>query len=223
MPAITAADAAYDALRAMLLSFELRPGERLNEVQLADHLGLSRTPLREALNRLVAERLLEVRQGQGFFVRDPDLAEARDLYELREALEVTAFRLACERATPAQLQRLSRAWATGRRALKRSEDRATMVAEDVAFHEAMAALCGNGEILRALADVNARTTYIRWAYTTGPKPELNFDEHDLLLDALSARDAARGAEILNGHITRRMQALTTLLSPTPRFRQGRPK
>jgi DNA-binding GntR family transcriptional regulator len=64
-PRASAVDIAYEALRGMLLLYELRPAERLNEVHLAERLGLSRTPLREALNRLAAERLLVARGGQG--------------------------------------------------------------------------------------------------------------------------------------------------------------
>lgn len=216
-PRASAVDVAYEALRGMLLLFELRPGERLNEVHLAERLGLSRTPLREALNRLAAERLLVARGGQGFFVRDLDLREAMDLYELREALEATAFRLACERATPAAIAGLGRAWRARQRQLARAQDRAAMVMEDVRFHESLCALAANAELLRAVAEVNARTTFIRWAYATGPRPELNFDEHDALLEALGARDAAAGAAILKQHIGRRAEALTTLLAPARAF------
>ncbi|UPY36511.1 GntR family transcriptional regulator [Sediminicoccus sp. KRV36] len=216
-PRASAVDIAYEALRGMLLLYELRPAERLNEVHLAERLGLSRTPLREALNRLAAERLLVARGGQGFFVRDLDLREAMDLYELREALEATAFRLACERATPAAVNALARAWRARHRQLAREQDRAAMVAEDVRFHESLCALSANAELLRTLSEVNARTTFIRWAYATGPRPELNFDEHDALLEALTSRDAASGAAILHRHIGRRAEALATLLAPARAF------
>lgn len=216
-PRASAVDIAYEAMRSMLLLYELRPAERLNEVHLAERLGLSRTPLREALNRLAAERLLVARGGHGFFVRDLDLREAMDLYELREALEATAFRLACERAAPGAIAALGRSWRTRQRQAARTEGRAAMVAEDVRFHESLCALAANAELLRTLSEVNARTTFIRWAYATGPRPELNFDEHDALLEALSARDAAAGAAILKRHIGRRAEALTTLLAPAPAF------
>jgi DNA-binding GntR family transcriptional regulator len=213
----SAGDVAYEALRGMLLLFELRPGERLNEVHLAERLGLSRTPVREALNRLAAERLVLARGGHGFYVRDLDLKEAMDLYELRTALEVTGFRHACERAKAADITALRRAWRATLRQSHRMNDRAAMVGEDVRFHEALCALGGNQELLRMLGEVNARTTFIRWAYATGPRPELNFDEHDALLEALVARDAAAGEEILQRHIGRRAEALTSLLAPARAF------
>lgn len=213
----SAGDMAYEALRGMLLIFELRPGERLNEVHLAKRLGLSRTPVREALNRLAAERLVLARGGHGFYVRDLDLKEAMDLYELRTALEITGFQQACARAKAADITALRRSWRAALRQSNRMNDRAAMVGEDVRFHEALCALGGNQELLRMLGEVNARTTFIRWAYATGPRPELNFDEHDTLLEALVARDAPAGAEILTRHIGRRAEALTTLLAPERAF------
>jgi DNA-binding GntR family transcriptional regulator len=213
----SAGDMAYEALRGMLLIFELRPGERLNEVHLAERLGLSRTPVREALNRLAAERLVLARGGHGFYVRDLDLKEAMDLYEVRTALEVTGFQQACARAKATDIAALRRSWRAALRQSNRMNDRAAMVGEDVRFHEALCALGGNQELLRMLGEVNARTTFIRWAYATGPRPELNFDEHDALLEALVARDAAAGADILARHIGRRAEALTTLLAPARAF------
>ncbi|MCB2140803.1 MAG: GntR family transcriptional regulator, partial [Rhodobacteraceae bacterium] len=88
----------YAAVKARAAAFEIRPGERINEVALARELAASRTPLREALNRLVAERLIDFVPGQGFYCRALDVEGIGQLYELRRALEVLAIRLACERA-----------------------------------------------------------------------------------------------------------------------------
>lgn len=87
-------DITREAPLAMLLLHEPCPGERLNEAHLAERLGLSRTPLREALNRLAPERLLAARGVQGFFVGGLDLRKARALRDLRAVLEAAAFRLA---------------------------------------------------------------------------------------------------------------------------------
>src|SRR5271165_5970944 len=92
----------YNELRSMAISFEFRPGERLNEVILAKQLGVSRTPLREALNRLTSEGFLTFTVNQGFFRKPLDVKEIFDLYELRQQIEVAAVRLALERATDEQ-------------------------------------------------------------------------------------------------------------------------
>ena len=88
----------YDQLKAMAIGYEFKPGERLNEGELARSLGVSRTPLREALNRLNTESLLRFVPGKGFFCRDLDVHEIFSLYEVRKAIEVAAIRLAIQRA-----------------------------------------------------------------------------------------------------------------------------
>ena len=80
-------DRVYEQLKAMAVSYEFKPGERLNEGELAKRLGVSRTPLREALNRLNTEGFLRFTPGKGFFCRELDAHEIFDLYELRKSIE----------------------------------------------------------------------------------------------------------------------------------------
>ena len=91
-------DRVYEQLKAMSIGFEFKPGERLNEGELAKRLGVSRTPLREALNRLNTEGFLRFAPGRGFFCRELDAHEIFDLYELRKSIEVASVRLAIKRA-----------------------------------------------------------------------------------------------------------------------------
>src|SRR3546814_9325095 len=90
---------AYVALRAMAMSYRFQPGQRLNEGELARELEISRTPLREAMHRLVSEGLLALVSGRGFFARPLEVKEVFDLYEARLGLEIAIVQLACERAT----------------------------------------------------------------------------------------------------------------------------
>ena len=89
-------DRVYANLRDMAITFKFKPGEHLTEVDIAKRFSVSRTPVREALNRLVNEAFL-VAHGRGFAVRDLNPKECFDLYELRLALECTAVRLAAQR------------------------------------------------------------------------------------------------------------------------------
>src|SRR5215471_6358552 len=100
-------DRVYESLRSMAIAFKFKPGERLTELDIAERFSVSRTPVREALNRLVNEGFL-VADGRGFAVRDLDPKECFDLYELRLALEFTAVRLAVQRATDEELSFLSK-------------------------------------------------------------------------------------------------------------------
>src|ERR1700730_8652435 len=91
-------DRVYEQLKAMAVSFEFKPGARLNEGAIASQLGVSRTALREALNRLNTEGFLRFTPGKGFFCRELDAHEIFDLYELRKSIEVASIRLAIKRA-----------------------------------------------------------------------------------------------------------------------------
>src|ERR1700745_1890608 len=85
-------DRVYEQLKAMAVSYESKRGERLNEGELAKRLGVSRTPLREALNRLNTEGFLRFTPGKGFFCRELDAHEIFHLYELRKSIEVSCVR-----------------------------------------------------------------------------------------------------------------------------------
>ena len=91
-------DRVYEQLKAMAVSFEFKPGARVNEGAIASKLGVSRTPLREALNRLNTAGFLRFMPGKGFFCRELDAQEIFDLYELRKSIEIAAVRLAIKRA-----------------------------------------------------------------------------------------------------------------------------
>ena len=99
---------AYEQLKAMAVTYQLRPGERLAELDLAKRLKVSRTPIREALNRLVTEGFLTFTPNRGFQCRPLDAKEIFDLYEVRRSLESTAARLAVERASDDELADLER-------------------------------------------------------------------------------------------------------------------
>src|SRR5580692_7194338 len=96
-------DRVHNELRSMAMTFRMLPGERLNEAILAKELGVSRTPLREALNRLTTEGFLVFSANHGFFRKSLDVKEVFDLYEFRMQLEISAIKLAVDRATDDQL------------------------------------------------------------------------------------------------------------------------
>jgi DNA-binding GntR family transcriptional regulator len=94
--AADSSERAYNAIRKLLVEFGLKPEERINEVQLARNLGVSRTPVREALNRLASEGFVSLTPNRGFFVRSLSTEGLIDLYELRSVIECAAFRFMCE-------------------------------------------------------------------------------------------------------------------------------
>jgi DNA-binding GntR family transcriptional regulator len=197
--------ALYAQLKEMAVNFRIRPGERINEVTLARELDASRTPLREALNRLVAEQLLDFQPGKGFFCRELDAQSIFDLYEVRSVLEETAVRLACERASDEALEHLkANEYADGLIYAGRTIGAAT--AADEAFHIAIARLSGNEEIVRQLEHLNERIRYIRWVDMDSAVARTK-GEHKLIMEALAARDSDRAIALMRGHVVKRMDQI----------------
>lgn len=203
-------DRVYEQLKAMAVSYEFKPGERLNEGDIAKRLGVSRTPLREALNRLKTEGLLRFAPGKGFFCRELDAQEVFDLYELRKALEVSAARLAIGRAKDADIDALIAFLdRTGPDPGERSA--VELVELDEAFHEGLMAMSGNAEMLRVLRNVNARIRFVRWIDMDRGNRANTQVEHRGVLDGLKARDEAACVSILEKHIDRRLDQITSAI------------
>ncbi|MBO9447541.1 GntR family transcriptional regulator [Ruegeria sp. R14_0] len=196
-------DDIYDQVKAMAVSFRVRPGDRLNEVALSKELGVSRTPLREALNRLVAERMFDFRPGQGFFCRPLDAQSVFDLFELRQIIEIAAVRAACAKASDAELQALrDELYATGIDITGLTVEEA--VSRDEAFHLGIATLSGNAELVQTLTRINERIRYIRWISMSLDRLQRSKEEHKQVMQALLERNADEAVRVLGAHIAKRM-------------------
>jgi DNA-binding GntR family transcriptional regulator len=203
-------DRVYEQLKAMSISFEFKPGERLNEGELAKRLGVSRTPLREALNRLNTEGFLRFAPGRGFFCRELDANEIFDLYELRKSIEVASVHLALTRAKNDDIDALLAFLdATGPDPGERTS--VELVALDETFHERLMAMSNNAEMLRVLRNVNARIRFVRWIDMDRINRTTTQAEHRAVVQALKARDEATCAAVLEKHIDRRLDTITAAI------------
>lgn len=200
------AETLYQSVKEMAIAFTFKPGEKINEAELARQLGASRTPLREALNRLVAEGFLVSIQGRGFFCRDLKSREMFELYQFRTILEGAAVRLACEQATEQEVEDLaSFLERTGPAEGGRSSQ--DLVALDEYFHEQLMALSRNGQMIATLQNINARIRYFRWVDMDSRRQDTQC-EHRAILAALTARDAELAFVHMSGHISRRLDQIT---------------
>jgi len=150
----------YDQLRLMAMTYRFRPGERINEAELSKHLDVSRTPLREALNRLASEGYVAAVPNRGFVGRLLDVSEILALYEFRCALEQAIMRLVCERATDEELEALV-GFARHSAEIEAPPTVETLQ-QDEEFHMRIARLTRNAEFVRALENVNGRIHFVRW-------------------------------------------------------------
>lgn len=203
---LSSADRVYTAVREALIAWRLAPGSRVNEVSLARELGASRTPLREALNRLVAEGFLTFARDRGFFCRQLDPRNIFELYQLRAVLEVEATRLACEQATASELQALAAfLTATGPEPKGRADEE--LVELDEYFHNRVMALARNEEMSKVLANINARIRFVRWIDMAARRKRTQ-GEHQAIVAAMQERDAATATRLMQSHIARRMDEIS---------------
>ena len=193
-------DRVYRTATERAINWRFPPGERINEVALARELGVSRTPVREALNRLASDGFVRFVPNRGFLARDLTPELVRDLYELRAAIEVAAVRLACERASDEGIAKLARAWNTAtENAVARRLDRLTTA--DESFHRGISRLSGNQQLEETLKRVNAQIRYFRHVDQESPdRLQRTHLEHARVLDYIASRDARRAGDLIERHI-----------------------
>lgn len=191
-------------LRDEIVDGVRRPGDRLVERDLADDLGVSRVPVRDALRTLVAEGLVTARPRSWAVVRTFTDADVDDLHELRAALEALAFRLAARRRTPAGLARL-RAVLEEERSAARSGDvvRARRAAAE--FHEVVTALAGNAVLEEVEGTLRSR---MRWLLVQHDDVTAVADQHAALYDAVADGDVARVERLVAEHLSAGRAAAT---------------
>ncbi|WP_119389667.1 GntR family transcriptional regulator [Taklimakanibacter lacteus] len=191
---------AYKAIRKQLVEFKLKPDQRINEMALAKSLGVSRTPIREALNRLASEGFIALTPNRGFFFKALDIDALLDLYELRAMIECGAFTLMCERASDAERDRLKDFW-DGVKADYRERDPDDILVLDEGFHLLIAELSGNPEIVNQLKAINARIRFIRRIQIQHVSHDFDMvNTHSQIVDAAMKRDVAAGTALLKSHI-----------------------
>lgn len=187
------------------MTFHFLPGERLNEALLAKDLGVSRTPLREALNRLSAEGFLTFSANNGFFRKTIDVKEIFDLYEFRRCLEQAAVSLAIDRATDDQLAEIEAFSAESAQEVSgRTVD--DLVALDERFHEMLVKLTGNAQMLEALRNINARIQFVRWLDMTERRTQTQH-QHKEIISALKNRNRSEAERCISEHIAHRLDQI----------------
>jgi DNA-binding GntR family transcriptional regulator len=191
----------YAIIKEYAIDFRFRPGEKINEVELAAQLEVSRTPVRAALNRLERDGFVVSVPNKGFYARDLTPEAVRDLYELRAAVERAAFVLACERASDTDIEMTIAAWEK-HNSLKEEGSWAKIALADEAFHMALTRLSKNEQMASALEGLASRIRFFRRInLEILPQRAESYREHAAIIEALRHRDAAKGAALLEKHIT----------------------
>jgi DNA-binding GntR family transcriptional regulator len=229
----TAVDHAYEMIWRQLIRGKRQPGDRLTDTELASQLGLSRTPVRQALHRLAQEDLVRLDARRGFSVREFSANDVIEIYQVRAVLEVLALRLAAPRLTPAQLREQLDALHRVRNALRKERDDHSVLLHleaDLKLHNLLIQASGNGRLIRILAGLRSQQTLFQYWDTSYPeRNEAAADEHEVILLALTRGDTVKAEAALEQHILNaRTRVLTDLFgtngkSHDPADEQNRPR
>lgn len=202
-------DHAYVALRQRLMSGEFSFRDRLAEERLAALLGVSRTPVREALTRLASDGLVEKRPDGGYYPAEPDLGGLRDLYEIRVTLELRGLQRAVESGTahdPALLEPLRDSW----RALLAAPPAPDpdFVTLDEGFHLTLSQASGNLELANMLAAINARIRPVRMHdFVTADRVHLTITQHLGIVEKVLSGDLDASVLALRQHVGESMDVV----------------
>jgi len=198
----TLADEVYAQLKRDVANFSLVPGDRFTENEISERLGVSRTPVRQALFRLQQEGYVEVLFRSGWRVLPFDFDQFEQLYDLRMIIETTAVHRICEsgqRVDRSLLDELAGIWLLP--AAQRSADTMLVAQWDEAFHCSLVSAAGNGEMARVHRDVTDRIRIIRRLdFTKQPRIDATYDEHAKILKAIRANRGDQAAMLLRAHI-----------------------
>lgn len=199
-----------ERLRELIIGRTLPPGQHLVETELATRLGVSRGPVREALQSLHRQGWVELRPGRGAFVHRPGEREVDEVFAVRAALESEAAGLAAERITAADVTELRRFCSTGRAAVGKG-DEAAVVAANSALHRCIASLSGVQLLCDYITSLDRR---VRWFYRplVHTRGLASWDEHDQLIAALAARDRQEAARVMRAHTERTRTAYRSVVT-----------
>lgn len=195
----TLADQAYDRIKGLIFDFSLMPGDRFSENELAEHVAVSRTPLRQALQRLQREGFLQVFPKLGWQVSPLDFDQFDELYDLRILLECHAAAHLCEAEPRPALDALAALWMVVPE--RRLRDPAGVRDLDEAFHRSLVEASGNREMMRVHGEITDRIRIIRRLDFTKPdRVTATYDEHAAILRAITRRRSDEAQRLLRAHI-----------------------
>lgn len=193
-------DVVFKTLRQAILKGDLAPGERLMEIQLANQLGVSRTPIREAIRKLELEGLVIMIPRRGAEVAKITVKDLKDVLEVRTSLEGLAIGLACERITEEKIEELRAALERFHKFLG-NED-VTKIAEcDVTFHDVIFSATENARLIQILNNLREQMYRYRLEYLKDFSTHRRlYNEHKEIFEAIAARDKERAQQLIVGHI-----------------------
>lgn len=196
-----------ESLTRAIVEHRLHPGTKLAEQKLADHFGVSRTLVRQALFQLSQNRLIRLEPARGAFVATPSVEEAQQVFAVRRMLEAEMTRAFVQTVTPAKIKALREHVAQEKLAVNNQDvpGRTELLGD---FHVRMAELMGNRVLAELLRELISRCALITLMYQTTHAAEHSHEEHAEIVKALAAKDEALAVRLMNEHLLHVEENLT---------------
>ena len=196
-----------EALTRAIVEHRLLPGAKLAEQKLADHFGVSRTLVRQALFQLSQNRLIRLEPARGAFVAAPSVEEARQVFAVRRMLEAEMTRNFMQGVTPEKIASLQAHIAQERQAVEQEDvpGRTELLGD---FHVRMAELMGNTVLAQILGELISRCALITLMYQSRNEAEHSTDEHEAIVRAMAAGDTEQAVRLMNEHLVHVEASLT---------------
>lgn len=201
-------DVVFNTLRQAILKGELKPGERLMEIQLAERLGVSRTPVREAIRKLELEGLVLMIPRKGAEVAEITIEDLEDVLEVRSALEGLAVKNACDHIGATELAELEKANEEFKHVLENGDDLIACVQADVKFHEIIYAATNNKRLLQILNNLREQMYRYRMEYLKDKSTHQTLlKEHNNIIAALKRQDKETAGKVVVIHIDNQKESI----------------
>ena len=192
---INISDQAYEVLSEQIIRQKIRPGERLIEEQLAEELGISRTPLRDAITRLAKDGLVDIERRKGASVKSFSIGDVVEVYDIRMAMEGLATRLATPKLACEDLEQL--------KALFAKKDTRTLIKADTRLHNLIISSCGNKRLVTMLDNLRNLIQVFRvTGYMSRKRSAQATSDHLKILKALKNRDEDAAEQSMRDHIAK---------------------
>lgn len=200
-------DVVFNTLRQEILTGKLKPGERLMEIHLANKLGVSRTPIREAIRKLELEGLVIMIPRRGAEVAQISWKSLKDVLEVRSALDALAIELACERMGQEELESLYKACESFEEATK-TKDTRKIAEADVALHDIIVMSTGNKRLIQLVNNLSEQMYRYRFEYIKDESQhDMLVQEHKEMYRCIQCKDKKAAANVVKKHIDNQEEAI----------------
>jgi len=197
----------FETLREAIINGVLKPGERLMEVQLAEELGVSRTPVREAIRKLELEGFVVMIPRKGAYVAGISLKDVADVFEVRAALESLAAGLAAERITDEEIEELERVLVK-QQSLAESDRLEDIIRADTDFHDVLYRASRNERLIQIVSHLREQIQRFRTASLSQPgRMRLALEEHKEIVEAIAERNVEKAQALAREHIENAEQSM----------------